>query len=172
MSIRICGVVRESIVDGPGLRFVLFTQGCPHHCPGCHTPQRHDIAGGYECEEKKILQEFAKNPVLKGMTLSGGEPIVQAEKLVPLAKQVVAMGKDIVLYSGYTFEQLLDMAKTRPAILELLSLSALLVDGRYEQAQRSLSLLFRGSANQRLIDVPASLAKGEAVPAPLAEREG
>ena len=172
MSIRICGVVRESIVDGPGLRFVLFTQGCPHHCPGCHNPQSHDIAGGYECEEKKILQEFAKNPLLKGMTLSGGEPIVQAEKLVPLAKQVVAMGKDIVLYSGYTFEQLLDMAKTRPAILELLSLSALRGDGRYEQAQRSLSLLFRGSANQRLIDVPASLAKGEAVPAPLAEREG
>ena len=73
MSIRICGVVRESIVDGPGLRFVLFTQGCPHHCPGCHNPQSHDIAGGYECEEKKILQEFAKNHLLKGMTLSGKE---------------------------------------------------------------------------------------------------
>ena len=170
--IRICGVVRESIVDGPGLRFVLFTQGCPHHCPGCHNPQSHDMAGGYECEEEKILTEFAKNPLLKGMTLSGGEPIVQAEKLVPLAEQVVAMGKDIVLYSGYTFEQLLKMSEQRPAIRSLLSLTALLVDGKYEAGKRSLSLLFRGSSNQRLIDVEASLAKGEAVLAPLAEREG
>ena len=82
--IRICGVVRESIVDGPGLRFVLFTQGCPHHCPGCHNPESHAMDGGYEVSSEKVLEEFRKNPLLKGITLSGGDPIVQAEELVDL----------------------------------------------------------------------------------------
>ncbi len=170
--VRICGVVRESIVDGPGLRFVLFTQGCPHRCPGCHNPQSHDINGGYLCEEEKILSEFSKNPLLKGMTLSGGEPTLQAEALFPIAKQVTMMGKDIVLYSGYTFEELIKQASSRPSLMDLLKYTSLLVDGRYEEDQRSLSLLFRGSKNQRLIDVPASLQSGRAEIADLEEREG
>ncbi len=161
--LRICGVVRESIVDGPGLRFVLFTQGCPHHCPGCHNPQSHDPQGGYLCEEEKILTEFKKNPLLKGMTFSGGEPILQAEELLPLAREVRAMGKDLVLYTGYTWEQLMEMKHTRPAIGELLSLCALVVDGPYLQAQRDLTLVFRGSGNQRLINPSASLQQGQVV---------
>ena len=91
--IRICGVVRESIVDGPGLRFVLFTQGCPHHCPGCHNPESHALDGGYEVTAEKVLEEFKKNPLLKGITLSGGDPILQAGELVGICREVHAMGQ-------------------------------------------------------------------------------
>ena len=102
--IRICGVVRESIVDGPGLRFVLFTQGCPHHCPGCHNPESHALDGGYEVTAEKVLEEFKKNPLLKGITLSGGDPILQAGELVGICWEVHAMGKDVMTYTGYTYE--------------------------------------------------------------------
>ncbi len=161
--VRISGVIRESIVDGPGLRFVLFTQGCPHHCPGCHNPQTHDPAGGYDVEDEKVISEFAKNPLLKGMTFSGGEPMEQPEALLPIAKAVVAMGKDLDIYSGYTYEQLLEKAKTRPAILELLKLTTILIDGPFILAERDLTLHFRGSRNQRLIDVQKTLESGTIV---------
>jgi anaerobic ribonucleoside-triphosphate reductase activating protein len=151
--LRICGVVRESIVDGPGLRFVVFTQGCPHHCKGCHNPQSHDIGGGYLCSEEKIIEEFKKNPLLKGITFSGGEPMLQPAQLIPIAKAVAEMGKDIIIYSGYTYEELTEMGKTQPDILKLLEMSDILVDGRYEEAERDLTLRFKGSRNQRIIDL-------------------
>ncbi len=166
-TIRLAGVVRESIVDGPGIRFTVFVQGCPHHCPGCHNPQTHDPAGGYDCEISRLLEEFDRDPLLRGMTLSGGEPIEQAEALLVLARAVRERGKDLVLFSGYTFEQLLEMGKTRPAIPALLSECFLLIDGRFVLAQRDLTLRFRGSRNQRLLDPPASLAAGKAVEANL-----
>ena len=87
-TIRLAGVVRESIVDEPGIRFTVFVQGCPHHCPGCHNPQTHDPAGGYDCEISRLLEEFDRDPLLRGMTLSGGEPIEQAEALLVLARAV------------------------------------------------------------------------------------
>ena len=118
--IRICGVVRESIVDGPGLRFVLFTQGCPHHCPGCHNPESHALDGGYEVTAEKVLEEFKKNPLLKGITLSGGDPILQAGELVGICREVHAMGKDVMTYTGYTYEELLEMQKTDEGIRQLL----------------------------------------------------
>lgn len=111
--IRICGVVRESIVDGPGLRFVLFTQGCPHHCPGCHNPESHALDGGYEVTAEKVLEEFKKNPLLKGITLSGGDPILQAGELVGICREVHAMGKDVMTYTGYTYEELMGDAEDR-----------------------------------------------------------
>jgi len=162
-SIRLAGVVRESIVDGPGIRFAVFVQGCPHHCPGCHNPQTHDPEGGYDCELQKILDAFDKNPMLRGITLSGGEPFEQAERLLPLAKAIVERGKDVVAFSGYTFEELMKKSEQTPAVKELLSLCCLLIDGRFVLAERDLTLRFRGSRNQRLLDPVASMQKGEPV---------
>ena len=162
-SIRLAGVVRESIVDGPGIRFAVFVQGCPHHCPGCHNPQTHDPEGGYDCELQKILDAFDKNPMLRGITLSGGEPFDQAERLLPLAKAIVERGKDVVAFSGYTFEELMKKSEQTPAVKELLSLCCLLIDGRFVLAERDLTLRFRGSRNQRLLDPVASMQKGEPV---------
>lgn len=161
--LRISGVVRESIVDGPGIRFVVFTQGCTHACPGCHNPDTHDPMGGYEIEVQKIYDEFIKNPMLKGITFSGGEPMLQPAQLLPLAHMVADLGKDIAIYTGFTFEQLLEMGKKTPEIIELLKLSNFLVDGPFVLPQRDLTLTFRGSRNQRIINPALSLARGETV---------
>ncbi|HIZ55499.1 MAG TPA: anaerobic ribonucleoside-triphosphate reductase activating protein [Firmicutes bacterium] len=161
MEIRIAGVVKESIVDGPGIRYTVFTQGCPHHCPGCHNPQTHDFSGGTVTDTQKIAEDIAKNPLLKGVTFSGGEPFEQPEALCELAEQVRAIGKDIVIYSGYTFEQLLE--KKNPAVQKLLSMAYMLVDGRFVMEEKDLTLQFRGSRNQRLIDCQKSLAAGKAI---------
>ena len=155
--LRIAGIVRESIVDGPGLRFVVFTQGCPHHCPHCHNPESHDPTGGYLMEEGKILEEYRKNPLLSGITFSGGEPTLQAKELVPIARAVVEDGKYNVIFSGYTFEELMKRCETEPELWELLGLCRYLIDGRYVHEQRDLTLHFRGSRNLRIIDLPASL---------------
>lgn len=162
-TIRIAGVIKQSIVDGPGLRFVVFTQGCPHRCPGCHNPQTHSFSEGYDCPVDKILLEMQKNPLLKGITLSGGEPFCRAGELIPLVRAVRELGGDVFCYSGYTFEELLELAKDDPAISELLALLDVLVDGRFMLEERDLQLRFRGSRNQRVLDIPASLEAGEAV---------
>ena len=161
--IRICGVVRESIVDGPGLRFVLFTQGCPHHCPGCHNPESHSMDGGYDVTAEKVLEEFRKNPLLKGITLSGGDPIVQAGELVEVCRGVHALGTDVMTYTGYTYEELLEMQKTDDGIRQLLEETDTLVDGRFVLAQRDLTLIYKGSRNQRVIDLNRTRAEGHIV---------
>lgn len=154
-QLRIAGIVRESIVDGPGFRFVVFTQGCPHHCQGCHNPQSHDFTGGYDCLPEKLLAEVDKNPLLAGVTISGGEPFCQPEALCELAEGVNRRGLDLMIYSGYTYEHLLEMGGSAS---RLLSLCGTLVDGRFELAQRDLTLLFRGSRNQRVINLAATRA--------------
>lgn len=151
-GLRLAGVVRESIVDGPGLRMTVFVQGCPHHCRGCHNPQTHAFEGGYEGDTAHILAAFDSNPLLRGLTLSGGEPICQAEALLPLAREIIARGKNLVLFTGYTMEQLFAMAEQRPAVYELVSLCFLVIDGRYAEEERDLTLSFRGSRNQRLLN--------------------
>lgn len=166
-NLRLAGVVDDSIVDGPGFRFVIFTQGCPHHCPGCHNPETHDFEGGYEKSCEEIMQIIASNPILKGVTFSGGEPFCQAEALCELADMIRAKGLNIMCYTGYTFEQLMAGAQNHPEWLALLERCDVLVDGRYEEDKRSLLLKFRGSSNQRLLDVPASLQQGRAVEAQL-----
>ena len=164
--IRLSGVIRQSIVDGPGLRFVVFTQGCPHNCPDCHNPQTHDFTGGYDATADKLLAAYDENPLLKGITLSGGEPFCQNESgllgLTALAQGIHARGGDVYSFSGYTFEELLALSAENPAIKALLSQLDILIDGRYVASQRDLTLRFRGSANQRIIDVPTSLAAGAA----------
>ena len=162
-TLRIAGTVGESIVDGPGIRYVIFTQGCPHGCPGCHNPETHDFAGGREIDTETLLTEIRRNGLVSGVTFSGGEPFEQAEALLPLARQLKADGRHLMAYSGYTYEQLI--ADSRAGVRGLLEQLDLLVDGRYEAEHRSLELRFRGSTNQRVLDVPASLAEGAAHPA-------
>ncbi len=158
--IKLSGIEPESIVDGPGFRFVVFTQGCRHNCKGCHNPQTHDPEGGYWEDTDNLILQIKKNPLLKGVTLSGGEPFDQAEALCDFVSQIKACGYDIFAYSGYTFEQLIEGAESRPAWLELLKVCDTLVDGRFEIEQKSLELVFRGSRNQRIIDVAKSLETG------------
>ncbi|MGI6180507.1 MAG: anaerobic ribonucleoside-triphosphate reductase activating protein [Agathobaculum sp.] len=155
-TIRIAGTVNESIVDGPGFRFALFTQGCPHHCPGCHNPQTHDFAGGSEVALDDVLREACRSPLVKGITFTGGEPFCQPEPLYALAVELKKKGKHLMAYSGFTFEQLLE--STDPYVRKLLSQLDLLVDGPFIEAEKNIDLQFRGSANQRVLDVPASLA--------------
>ena len=150
-ELRINGLVEESIVDGPGMRFVVFTQGCPHACRGCHNPETHAPDGGYVVDTAEILDTFLQNPLLHGMTFSGGEPFMQAEVLCFLAEQVKASGKSLVIYTGYTCEVLARWARTEPAVDRLLNLADALIDGPYREDQRNLELDYRGSANQRLL---------------------
>lgn len=156
--LRIAGVVKQSIVDGNGLRFTVFTQGCKHNCKGCHNPTTHSLDGGYLCELNKITAEFKKNPLLAGITFSGGEPILQAKELIPLAKEITQMGKNCWIYSGYTFDEL--MAMHDNDVNELLSYCDYLVDGKYIEDKRDLTLTFRGSSNQRIINLKKSLKSG------------
>ena len=148
---RIANTVNDSIVDGHGLRFTIFTQGCPHHCPGCHNPDTHDPAGGRAVGVEELAETMGSNPLTDGLTLSGGEPFCQPEALLPLARGAREQGKDVTIYSGYTLEQLLEMAKDRPAILDLLHACDILVDGPYVEELRDLTLTFRGSSNQRIL---------------------
>jgi anaerobic ribonucleoside-triphosphate reductase activating protein len=163
MKIRLAGYAPESVVDGPGIRFVLFAQGCEHGCPGCHNPQTHDKEGGDLVDIAEIFDRIKKAKLIRGVTFSGGEPFLQPAPLAQLARQVKALGLGLVTFSGYRFEELYAMAARDKAVKDLLAASDILVDGKYIAAQRDISLAFRGSANQRLIDVPRSMLAGQAV---------
>lgn len=162
-TIRIAGVVRESIVDGPGLRLAVFCQGCPHGCKDCHNPDTHDFGGGYDCEISKIAEAVKANPLLDGVTFSGGEPFCQPAAFCSLAAALKEARPDLNLmaYSGYTYEELTEMKDMD--VDELLSRIDLLVDGRFIAEQKDLTLLFRGSSNQRVIDMNLTRQRGEVV---------
>lgn len=162
-TLKLSGIVRESIVDGPGIRFVVFTQGCPHRCPGCQNPQTWAFTGGFETTPEKVFSEISKNTLLKGVTFSGGEPFCQPEALAELAQMVHNRGLNVITYTGYTFEELLEKSKSTPAVLSLLEQTDILIDGPFIQALKSYDLPFTGSSNQRIIDVKRSLDRGEAV---------
>ena len=159
--IRISGIVEDSIVDGPGLRLTVFTQGCPHHCPGCHNPQTHSFKGGKKISPGKIIKKIALNPLLYGVTFSGGEPFMQAKKLIPIARFVKAQGLEVACYTGFVFEEL--MSGKIPYAKELLQYTDILIDGKFVLAQKSLNLKFKGSKNQRTINVQESLKQNHAV---------
>ncbi len=154
--LRIAGVVEESIVDGPGLRFVLFVQGCPIHCPGCQNPQTWDPRGGTEITCRKVLDKILQDPLVHGVTFSGGEPFEQAQALLPLALALRERGYHLMAFSGHTLEALL----TRPECRPLLEALDMLVDGPFVEAEKSLELRFRGSRNQRVLDMAATRAAG------------
>lgn len=158
---RIAGLVQDSIVDGPGLRLTVFTQGCPHHCEGCHNPETHDPAGGKAISAGEVIRQMLSNPLTDGVTLSGGEPFRQAAECAEIAEAAKRAGLNVWTYSGWTLEELLK--KDDPAVRKLLELTDVLVDGRFMLPQRSLNLKWRGSKNQRLIDVQKSLAEGQTV---------
>ena len=159
-KLKIAGVVPESITDGDGIRYVLFVQGCPHHCPGCHNPETHDFEGGTEADTDDILKEFSKNPLLSGITFSGGEPFCQPGPLADLGEKVVENGKNITVYTGYTFEQLLEMSRDNSDIKRLLDVAHVLIDGRFILSEKSLTIRFRGSKNQRMIDLKKTMQSG------------
>ncbi len=163
MKIRVAGMVNDSIVDGTGFRFTIFTQGCPHHCEGCHNPETHDLAGGYDADTDEIVKQFEKNILLSGITLSGGEPFCQASACCELARQAKKRALNVWAYTGYTIEELMRGFAAHPEWRELLENVDVLVDGRFELAKRSLECRWRGSSNQRLIDAAGSLKAGKAV---------
>ena len=156
---KIFGLVQDSIVDGPGFRFSCFVQGCPHHCPGCHNPDSHDPTGGTEMTVEDVAAQMLGNPMTDGLTLTGGEPFAQAEDCLTLARIAREHGLNVWGYSGWTFEYLRDHGTdAQKALLRELDV---LIDGPFLLEERSLSLSWRGSRNQRVIDVPASLTSGQ-----------
>ena len=153
-SIRLAGIIEDSVVDGPGLRFVIFVQGCPHNCGGCHNEHTQDFNGGFEADIYKLAEKIIKS-YTKKLTFSGGEPFCQADKLAQIAR-LVRTGKpetEIITYTGYLYEDLLEKARTDNGVKELLTVTDFLVDGKFEQDKKSIECFYRGSANQRIFDI-------------------
>ena len=161
MKIRIAGVVSDSIVDGPGLRFALFVQGCPHHCPGYHNPQTHDPQGGFEVTTESLLKEILSDPLLDGVTFSGGEPLMQPVPLTEMAREINKRGLNIIVYTGFLWEDI--VKANRSDWNDLLKNVDVLVDGPFVKSLRDWQLQYKGSSNQRYIDVKHSLAEGRLV---------
>lgn len=160
-DLRLYGTVQDSIVDGPGLRYSVFVQGCTHSCPGCHNPESQPADGGEVHSVDEVVADIRKNPLVQGVTLSGGEPFEQPKACAELAKALKAEGYDIWTYTGYLFEDLL--ARGDEDALALLKCTDVLVDGPFAESLKSLDLNWRGSSNQRLIDVPKTLEAGHVV---------
>ena len=153
--IQIAGIENDSIVDGPGLRMCIFLQGCDKSCEGCHNPESLPLVGGKAYSVEELMEKIKKNPLLSGVTLSGGEPLLQAGELIPLVEKMQENGLNLVIYTGDTFEMILE--KNDEDILKLLSFCDILIDGPFILAEKSLTLKFRGSRNQRILDCQKSL---------------
>ena len=161
-TISVLQVVHDTMVDGPGMRTTVYCAGCPNHCPGCHNPESWDIQHGTPVSVATLLDELLADP-FADVTFSGGDPMFQAEAFARLADGLRERSrKTIWCYTGLTFEQVL----THPSQRALLERVDVLVDGPFILAQRDPDLVFRGSANQRVIDVPASLRRGEVLTIP------
>ena len=154
------GIVSDSIVDGPGIRTTVFSQGCPHHCPGCHNPETWSFSTGTQIPVEAVVDIVRQNPLCRGVTFSGGEPFSQAAGFHKLAKLLKENGYEVASYSGFTFEELLDGTDDQKKLLKQIDI---LIDGRFVLAEKSLEIAFRGSRNQRILDVQKSLAEGRAV---------
>ena len=162
-TIRLFGLVTDSIVDGPGYRTAIFVQGCPYHCEGCHNPESQPFEGGTVWTLDDVEKKFANNPLLSGITLSGGEPAEQAAPCAELARRAHQKGLNVWTYTGSTLEKLTERARTDDALKQLLAETDVLVDGPFILAQRSLELDFCGSKNQRLIDMNETRRQGKIV---------
>jgi anaerobic ribonucleoside-triphosphate reductase activating protein len=160
-KIRWAGIEQESIVDGPGLRAVVFFQGCPHGCRGCHNPETWATNGGTISRVEEVWEQINFHPYLKGLTLSGGEPFLQPEAALWLGRAAKANGMELMVYTGYTWEEI--MMSENNLFRELLLVTDILVDGPYMETQRDISLKFRGSRNQRIINVPVSINRNTLV---------
>jgi anaerobic ribonucleoside-triphosphate reductase activating protein len=162
-TVRLAGIAYESLVNGPGIRRVLFSQGCKHKCAGCFNPDTHCFQGGKEYNTEEIIEDIRKNPLLRGVTFSGGDPLEQADKFAYIAQKVKSLGLNIWTYTGYTFEYILQHQYERAGWTDLLKHIDVLVDGKFQEENKSEFLKFRGSSNQRIIDVQRSLASGRVV---------
>ena len=158
--LKLAGLVDDSIVDGPGFRLTVFCQGCHHHCEGCHNPDTWEFGGGNEMQEQQILEVAQANPLVKGVTFSGGEPFEQATGFTKLAKLLKKDGYEVASYSGYTFEQLMNGTEEQKELMENIDV---LIDGPFVLGLRNLSLIYRGSSNQRILDAKESIMQGKAV---------
>lgn len=145
MKLQIAGIVEESYVDGSGIRLTVFFQGCLRKCRGCHNPATHSLTGGKTVDTAEIIEKIKGNPILTGLTLSGGEPLLQIKPAMELAQATKNLGLDVWLFTGYKFEEIPTSAT------ELLQSVDVIVDGEYIDELRDLNLNFRGSLNQRII---------------------
>ncbi|MCL2108759.1 MAG: anaerobic ribonucleoside-triphosphate reductase activating protein [Oscillospiraceae bacterium] len=159
MNIRLAGIVPESIVDGPGYRFAIFAQGCPHNCAGCHNPHTHDFGGGKSYKTEKIVKLVSEYKLTDGVTFTGGEPFCQPEAFAALADGL--QNYNIYCFTGYTFDEL--VTAENPAVRALLDKIDVLIDGRFIESRMNYKLKFKGSDNQRLLDCKQSLKLGKAV---------
>ena len=162
-EIRLFGVANDSIVDGPGLRYAIYTQGCSHHCEGCHNKESWAFKGGTVTSVKAILDDIEKNKLVKDVTLSGGDPFEQAKPVAILARELKRKGYGLWAYSGYTLEELEQMADADSDVKTILDSIDVLVDGRFEMTKKSLGLKWKGSSNQRAIDMRKTRNSGEII---------
>lgn len=160
-SIRIAGIVEDSITDGPGLRTTIFTQGCLRNCEGCHNKQTHSLDGGKLYSVEELYNIIVSNPIIDGVTISGGEPMLQAQALIPLLSEIKQNNLHIAIYTGYTLEELLNLKDNN--INQVLILTDTLIDGEFKIELKSLKCKFKGSTNQRIIDVKKSLESSSVV---------
>ena len=156
-TVRLAGIAYESLVNGPGLRRVFFSQGCFHNCKGCFNPDTHDFNGGEERNMDELIKDVEDNPMLQGVTFSGGDPFERAEEFAYMAIKLKKTNKNIWCFTGYTYEYILEHLDERKGWKELLSNIDVLVDGRFIEEKKQEGLKYRGSSNQRLIDIPLSL---------------
>ena len=161
INIRLAGIIKESVVDGLGIRYVLYAQGCPHLCKGCHNPSTHSFEGGEIMDVESITYDIKKHPMLDGLTCSGGECFEQAEEFALIAKAVKAMGLNVWAYTGYTLEEILQYKNERSGWNDFIKYIDVLVDGKYQEDNKDLELCFRGSSNQRIIDMQKTLHAGK-----------
>ena len=164
MKIRLSSDIQpDSVVDGTGIRAVVWTQGCSHNCPGCHNPGTHDFKGGFEVDVDEVNEAISELEFQDGVTFSGGDPFFQPEACAKIAEHIQSLGMNVWCYTGFLFEDLLKASNKKKAIMDFLSNIDILVDGPFVIAKRSYSAKFRGSSNQRIIDVKKSLEEGKVV---------
>lgn len=156
----------DSIVDGEGIRSVIWFQGCSHNCLGCHNPETHDYNKGVEVSLDKVKEMIDELEFQSGITFSGGDPMMQVEALEELAKYTKEKGMNVWVYTGYTYEELLKMGESNEQYKNVLNYIDILVDGKFILKQKSFDVKFRGSTNQRIIDVQKSLKQNKLVLVP------
>lgn len=166
MKLNIAGIQNDSIVDGPGIRYAIFVQGCPHHCEGCHNPETWEFGTGRDVSLDEIIEKIKEDPLLDGVTYSGGEPFAQAKALCELTDRIRTEFPKLTVmsYTGYTIEYLIKQATPENCFMELLKRLDYIVDGPFVLSLKSYELRFKGSSNQRFLDVKKTLEAGKPIP--------
>lgn len=162
-AIRLSGLIHESLVNGPGIRRVFFSQGCLHNCIGCFNPETHSFSGGELFDMDKLIEDVRVNPMLSGITFSGGDPFEQADKFTYLAEAFKALRLNIWCYTGYTFEHIIKNIDDKPSWKALMECIDVLIDGKFHEEEKDETLKYRGSGNQRIINVQESLKSGRVI---------